>query len=478
MDHAGQSRPLPTRFKLLFGCGQAVESSISFTTGTFLLYYLATVCGLPAYLAGLVLFISLGFDGLIDPYIGSLSDRWESKWGRRLPFMVVALPLGAISALALFALPTSLGTAALFAYALALNIVLRVSTSLYALPYSALSAEITNDYVERSSVAAYRCLFAFVGSVVCIAPAFSLILNTDAKMNSWSAYPLLGLLLAIVTIVFGVINLASIKSTALGIARQPVRESQPQSTFKQDIREIVQNRSFMLLFGALILILTSQASFAALGLYAYKSLYRLQQWGLQWPPLGLQAGLLLGIPAGAWLLRRVEKRTGMIGSLIIMVAMTAIPPLLIVSGMFSGSHLARLVLAVSVTFVQGAGSSVAFIASQSMVADSVDTHDAMFGTRREGLYFSSLIFGSKAGIALGGFISGIVLTVSGIGALKGSENASSLSDLGPFALLWGPANAAVMLLAVPLLFGYRLNKREHEKTLAIIAQRKLVLDVT
>ena len=104
-----------------FGIGQMAEGIKNSSFSAFLLFYYNQVLGLPAESAGLAIAISLIFDAVTDPMIGSVSDRWQSPLGRRHPFMYAsALPLG-ISFYFLFA-PASFavagGEASLFAWML------------------------------------------------------------------------------------------------------------------------------------------------------------------------------------------------------------------------------------------------------------------------------------------------------------------------------------------------------------------------
>ena len=91
--------------------------------GTFLLFYLTSVCGLRPDVAGLVLFISLAIDALADPLIGASSDGWKSRLGRRHPFMIVGLIALPISIIGLFILPTGLPVTWIFGYVLVFKVV-------------------------------------------------------------------------------------------------------------------------------------------------------------------------------------------------------------------------------------------------------------------------------------------------------------------------------------------------------------------
>ena len=100
--------------KLLYGSGQAVDAVVQAVINTFLLFYLTAVCGMSGAAAGSIFLVSLVVDGLLDPFIGRQSDNWRSAWGRRLPFMIVALLPMMIAAALVFNLPQ--GTSDAFLY--------------------------------------------------------------------------------------------------------------------------------------------------------------------------------------------------------------------------------------------------------------------------------------------------------------------------------------------------------------------------
>ncbi len=122
----------------------------------FVLFYVTAVCGLPAGLAGVALGAGLLVDAVMDPFIGSLSDGLRSRLGRRVPFMIGGLVPVVVTFNLMFALPSTLGDTPLFLWLMVVSVALRVSLSLFALPYQALGAELSDDYAERSSIAAWR----------------------------------------------------------------------------------------------------------------------------------------------------------------------------------------------------------------------------------------------------------------------------------------------------------------------------------
>lgn len=455
---------LPIRTKLLFGCGQGVEVSATFVANTFLLFYLTNVAGISPMMAGAIIFVSLVVDAVADPLIGSWSDRTHSRWGRRLPFMVVGLPVICIASVTLFGISVSGNTVAAIGIALLLNVSLRVGTSLYALPYAALTAELTSDYDERSSVTAYRMIFGFIGTVLTIAPAFGIIFTTKDAYASRDAYMQLGVLLSIVVLVMGLVCILGVRRA---VAASPIEHLAPVATSKsliEDLRDLVRNKSFLVLFMSALVALIIAGSMNALNLYAYTYFWKLPPALNQVPILGFQAGLLLGIPATALLVRHMEKRNVVIlGLCVLGFSQTAS---VLVAHQFLGSlpNPSATAVLVGASGLFGACNSLFFIAFQSMIADAVDEHEIKFGQRCEGLYYSSLIFSAKAATGIGSLVAGFVLsavgseTHAGSGAGRISEQSATL-----LGLIWGVGHGLAFLIVLPLILTYRLDRKRHRQ---------------
>src|SRR5262245_18255279 len=108
--------------------------------------------------------ISRAFDAISDPLMGWISDRTQSRWGRRRPWMFIGAPLAAIFFVMLFSPPeglSPLGGAAWFTTAIFLFFVLN---TIYGIPHYGLGPELTSDYHERSSLYAWRDACAIFGT--------------------------------------------------------------------------------------------------------------------------------------------------------------------------------------------------------------------------------------------------------------------------------------------------------------------------
>jgi len=151
--------------KLAYGAGDLGTSITTNLLSFFLLFFFTNVAGLEPALAGLILLVGKIFDAINDPIIGVLSDRTNSKMGRRLPWMIyAAIPFG-LTFLAQWIVPST-DKMVLFWYYVIIGIVFNTFFTAVNLPYTALTPEITQDYNERTSLNTFRFTFSIGGSIL------------------------------------------------------------------------------------------------------------------------------------------------------------------------------------------------------------------------------------------------------------------------------------------------------------------------
>jgi Na+/melibiose symporter-like transporter len=166
--------------KLAYASGTVSFAVKDIAFGSFVLFYYVSVVGLQGSLAGTVLLISMVWDAITDPIVGSLSDNFRSRWGRRHPFMAISgIPL-AICLFALFNVPEGLSQTEIFLWMLVICLLLRTFLTLFTVPYLALGAEMSDDYHERSSIAGTRTLFGWVTAIGLAAVAWGGFLTPTA----------------------------------------------------------------------------------------------------------------------------------------------------------------------------------------------------------------------------------------------------------------------------------------------------------
>ena len=193
--------PLKSHQKLTYGFGQLGEGFQNGAFEAFLFFFYTQVLGLPGTLAGAAVLIALLFDAVTDPLIGSLSDSAKTRWGRRHPFMMLSAIPAALCFYLVFTPPAGLSEYHLFLWLTGFAVLVRASMTLFVVPYSAMTAELSDDPTERTSIGAYRSVFSILGwlSVSMAGTLYFFRATPDYELGTLNpaAYPAFGAAIAI-----------------------------------------------------------------------------------------------------------------------------------------------------------------------------------------------------------------------------------------------------------------------------------------
>jgi GPH family glycoside/pentoside/hexuronide:cation symporter len=474
-NHA--ARASKVRFGLLsvYGSGALVENVTTAAVGGLLLFYLTVICGLSGSLAGAALGATLVVDSMIDPVVGSLSDNSRSRHGRRHPFMIASIVPIVLAFGLLFSVPKGLGGYALFAYALATLLSLRVAISFFYVPYMALGAELTDDYAERSRIVAGRVFFTVIGGLAAAILTYGVFLKGNGRFVGAAYSPLAWTLSAIVAAAAVLSTLGTLSSRGRLHAAPDGGRFSPRQ-FAGEVFEVLRNRSFVSLFMPCLILFTALGVAGTLTLHANTYFWKLSANQILLLTVIAPPGIFIGIFGASLLARRIEKKaTAMLGLALIGVAQLG-PVTLRLMGLISLDQ-AMVALAVA-TLLGGLGGSIATIAFQSMMADATDEHEHLFGARREGLYFAGITLSAKASSGLGAWIGGIALDVIGFThAIAGAAPGKPVTTVPPdiafkLAITYGPGAALFTAASVAVLMTYNLTKERHAVIQAELKTRR------
>jgi Na+/melibiose symporter-like transporter len=457
---------LSTRF--FYGFGSVAFGVKDNGFSYFLQFFYAQVLGLPSATVGLAIMIALIVDAFVDPIMGQLSDNVRSRWGRRHPFMYGAAFPVAISYLLLWNPPKGWTHEALFAYLIGTAILIRTFISAYEIPSSALAAELTSEYDERTRLLSYRYLFGWVGGLTMYFSALMFFLRPDAAHGTGQLNPAgyghYGL-------AAGALMLFAILVSAIGTHRQiPYLREAPsrKATLPVLAREMfgaMANRSF------LAILLASVFNYAAIGLgFSINLYFTTYFWEF---PSDLIAWFTPSSLAGAlvafWAAPRISQRFGKRGSAMVLIlssmALTVAPIALRLMGWFlpNGSPALFPVLFVNNIVVLGLSISGQILFS-SMIADVAEDSELRTGRRQEGLFFAALAFVNKAVSGIGIFVTSMMIALIHFpaGARPGAVPDEIVRNLG---LTFTPVLAILYGLAALLLLGYRISRESHAEAL-------------
>jgi GPH family glycoside/pentoside/hexuronide:cation symporter/oligogalacturonide transporter len=162
--------------KLIFAWGDVFGGGAQAMIGVLYLIFLTDVIGLNPAIAATAILISKIWDAVSDPIMGVISDNTRTKIGRRRPFIMAGGFLVLI-AFALMWLPIGgwESDAAKVVFAISTFLFYSTISTIIAVPYSSLSAEITTNVKERNQVNVIRLVVSTLASAVCtLVPAMIL----------------------------------------------------------------------------------------------------------------------------------------------------------------------------------------------------------------------------------------------------------------------------------------------------------------
>jgi GPH family glycoside/pentoside/hexuronide:cation symporter len=466
---------LRVRDRLIYGVGSVAFGVKDNGFSYFLHFFYSQVVGLPSATVGLAILFALVVDAFIDPVIGQLSDNLKSRWGRRHPFMYAAAFPAALSYLLLWNPPTGWSGGALIGYLIVTAIMIRTFISCYEIPSTALSAELTKDYDERTKLLSYRYLFGWVGGVTMSSLALLVFLRSEngsvGQLNA-QGYQNYGLCAA-------ALMLAAILISAIGTHRfipslpkasrvAPTADSLPRQMFAT-----LRHRTFLYVLGASFF--NAMGLGLALSINLYFVTYFWEFSPTQIALLGASSliAAIFAFTIAPRVSAKIDKRPVSIALLITAIIFTVAPVVMRLIGIFpdNGTNLVYVLV-----FGFNVGSLALGITAQillsSMIADVVEDSELKTGRRNEGLFFAAAAFVNKAVSGAGIFATSLLIGFVGFpkGALPGGVSAATLQNLG---LAYTVIIASLFLAAALMLSGYRITRASHQETLRQLALRNV-----
>ena len=150
--------------KIGYGFGDAASSMFWKIFGMYSLFFYTDVFGITAAAAGTMFLVSL-WDSFFDVFVGIVSDRTCTRWGKYRPYLLwFAVPFAVMGIITFFV--PDFGQTGKLIYAYVTYSLMMIVYSLINVPYASLLGVISPDPIERNSLASYRMSFAFIGSFV------------------------------------------------------------------------------------------------------------------------------------------------------------------------------------------------------------------------------------------------------------------------------------------------------------------------
>jgi len=404
--------------KIGYGFGDAASSMFWKIFGMYSLFFYTDVLGITAAAAGTMFLVARLWDSFFDVFVGIISDRTKSRYGKYRPYLLwFAIPFAVMGAITFFA--PDFGQTGKLIYAYVTYSLMMIVYSMINVPYASLLGAISSDPTERNSLSSYRMSFAFIGSFVTfmlLQPLIDFFSKTfgnegvaqatkDAA-NSVSTSPV-GWVMGV-----GAIGMICIVLFLLCFSWTKERvtqiESEKNVSIKKDLKDLFQNAPWWILVATGLAALLFNAVRDSVAIYFFRdyvqSNYKMAGTGWDMTTIYFlvgQAANLIGVMAAPSISKKYgKKRTYMIAMLIAGILST---------GFYFIPNSITWILIFQFMISIFAGYVLPLL--WSMFADIVDHQELLTGRRATGLIFSSSSMSQKLGWALGSAMSGWILAV-------------------------------------------------------------------
>lgn len=450
-----QNGKLSAWTKLKFGVGDFGVSVMGALLQFYMLFFYTDVVGINPGLAGTAILVGkLTWDMVNDVLFGYIQDRINTRWGRRRPYLIFCAVPMMLAFWLLLSIPEGLSSAAAFFTIIGTFMLFDTFHTLVCTAYSAMTAELTLDYDERTSLTTYRMVFSVIGYIGGAGATMVLasIISQQTGMSNREAWSMVGL-------IFGGLAAVTTLIPGLFVKNKPVVEVEPtQMPPVKAILGTLKNKPFTKYLT--ISMIMSTAFTMVTTMLSYYLIYQLEMGDSLYLVMFLMLGTLAVflVPCANVSAKLGKAKTYALG---ITIACAGL-----ICGFFLpyGQSVIIYVLAAIV----GLGFSSQWVCPHSMMPDVIEYDELETGERREGIYYGMNATAGKITGALGSAICGWGLEFSGYveGAAQSAEALFAIRAM--FALI----PALLLLVCVPLLLKYPITRESHAKVIEQLEQRR------
>ena len=459
--------------KLGYSLGDAAANLVFQMMMIFQLKFYTDVFGLDGAIAGSVLMIASISAIIVDPAVGILADRTNTRWGKFRPWMIwTAIPFCLFYMLAFYN-PGITEKATVATYATISYVLLMTVYSFNNIPYTSLGGVITSDIHERTEITTIRFVVVTIAQFVVQGLTLPLVDHFSEGSTLQHGWITTISIFAAIAFVFFIVTFLVSKERISPPPAQKVN-------IKEDIKNTVSNvswNSMALLTFALFITLAMWGS--AMNFYFQynvdqKSLYDFLSIFITLEEddaysMGFSAfnmmGAVVQFMGVICLSRYLANKHGKKKTFIVCLSLTAfftamfyIPSPTDVSLMFVLNFLRSLAYAPTIPLLW------------AMIGDVADHIEYENHRRATGFCFSGIVLALKLGLGFGGAIAGIIISM--FGYVSGNVSIQNESAMEGIRLVSSLVPALLFCVGVMALYFYPISKEYNENMQAELAARR------
>jgi Na+/melibiose symporter-like transporter len=466
---------IPIRDEVAYGIGNLSVGIAMQVVGTYLVFFSTVILGIPGYLVGLAVGFSVFWDAITDPVMGYISDITKSKrFGRRHLYLIIGSIGVALTLTLMWIIPSNLNTNIKFILLFIDIILFKTFITIYVTPYTALGAELSSDYHERTSIQSIKTIFFLLGlAFVSVAGLYLFFQPTiefpHGQLNP-DSYRNIGYTSAIIVLVTSIICIWNTKKYIPKLNRNQTIENKGNNInlFIDSLKSTIKNKAFRAVALCYLFNNLASAFLSNIGLHVFTYTFVLtsQQIAII---LGLQFLMsILSQPIWMLIASRYDKKPSMIFGLFLSFFAGIIFLGLVI---FKSNVVSNVFYFFPYAIVAGFGTGALFTLPLSMVADTIDYDELNRGYRFEGFYFGSLTLYYKLSQSIAIFFIGILLDLIRFDSSLSIQSEFTLISLGLILAFGSMISFALSNLSIRM---YDLNKEkviEIQSKISIIHKR-------
>lgn len=425
--------------------------------GSFLLIFYTNVGGVPGATVGVLFLIARFIDAIADVTVGRLADKTPLKpSGRFTPWVkIMRYPL-LISAIILF-MPF-LGSWPMpvrIAYISVTYLAYGILYSSVNIPYGSMASAISNNPDDKTSLSTFRSVSSSLGSAV-VSYAVPIFMYAGAT-NKISGVRFMSTVIVCACLAFIAYQLLCSLTT------ERVRtEKQRPFPLKQVMYDMSKNKALIVLVIVdLIIVISANISGAATA-YLFNDYFQNKGAMAIAMIINVASSILLA-PFASYLTRRFGRKESSIAGLIFAAVINAIMLVL---------HTHNVILFLALSFLGALGGGVIGLMIWAFITDVIDNQQVLTGEREDGIIYGVNSFSRKVAQAIGGGLSGVIISLIGYQASTSGGLAQSTEVVNRIYVFTvsTPVITSSLAAAVLILF-YPLNKRKVIENAKILRER-------
>lgn len=469
----------PLRYMFAYATGNGVLSIIMNGIANFAMLYYTKILGLDAKYAGTALGVSFLWDGIVNIFMGHITDNTRSRYGRRHPYILIGGILVAISFFFLWFVPDGFhGPKILFWYLLGINLFIHTAGTVFLVPYYALGFEICTDYNERSKLQGISNFFNMLINFLAGACAWPLFFRDGKTLDGLrldgakiaNNYTHMGIALSLLALFLVIFCVWSTRRYARDSRNMIIMGNNLRSFFI-DFWKVISDKFALFVFlffgisqiGTMLVAQIQMFTYVDFMKFTHNEKFMVHGGGMFF--------FCIGSLIQAWMVKRWDKKPVAIIAFAISIFGSLMLYVVFIGGLLKPEVSATL--PANIPWIGGKAVSVSALVfllfqglwwggfgilcplTSSMIADVSEINYLHTGLLKDGSYSAILSFMIKLAQAFGLFLNGMVLSWSGYISGAETQIPEAIRKIAIMTFVCGPI---ICIPAILVAFFYPINR--------------------